>query len=304
MQYLSYYKHNNVSDCYLFKKDKSLKKNFLFVCLFFLLFFIPDGEARGRFNPSLKDEIQMHKQSKKVAILYISTGRYIVFWEPFYQATEKYFLPGIEKKYFLFTDHKHLSLPKNVTSVYIPQEPWPNITLKRYHFFLSQRSKLKEFDYLFFMNGNLIFQNPIGLEVLPSEEQKIMVTQHPSFWKEKIKERLTYDRNPKSKSYVGWDEGGQYFMGGFNGGISSDFLAMSQTIKDWTDVDISNGVMPLWHDESMLNRYMINFMKETHPLILEPNYAVPEGEEKRYPEPIKGILLDKRKMGGHSYLRQ
>ena len=238
---------------------------------------------------------------KDVAVLYISTGRYIVFWDKFYEATEKYFLPDHKKTYFLFTDHTDLKLPDNVVSVYTPQEPWPYITLKRYHFFLGQEKQLEKFNYLFFMNGNLIFQSPIHEEVLPTKEQGIMVTLHPGFWG-KDRSSYTYDTNPKSQAYIAPDEGKYYFMGGFNGGTSKAFLRLSHTIKEWIDVDLKNGVMPLWHDESMLNRYMIDYMKKKAPLILSPEYAVPE-EERALFKMAKGILLNKAKLGGSKWLR-
>lgn len=40
----------------------------------------------------------------KVAVLYICTGKYDVFWKDFYISYEKYFLPDCEKHYYVFTD--------------------------------------------------------------------------------------------------------------------------------------------------------------------------------------------------------
>ena len=40
----------------------------------------------------------------KVAILYIATDKYIVFWEDFYKSYEKYFLNNSEIHYYVFTD--------------------------------------------------------------------------------------------------------------------------------------------------------------------------------------------------------
>ena len=39
---------------------------------------------------------------KKIAILYISTGKYIRFWEDFYNSANKNFLPRHKKTFFLF----------------------------------------------------------------------------------------------------------------------------------------------------------------------------------------------------------
>lgn len=241
------------------------------------------------------------KPSAKIAILYISTGRYIKFWYPFYKATEHHFLPQYDKTYFLFTDHQNLKLPANVVYVPTAHEPWPYITLKRYHFFINQKEKLKDFDYIFFMNGNLLFTTKIGSEVLPTKGQGLMVTIHP--WFRERKELFTYETNPASKAYISPDEGFHYFTGAFNGGTAEAFLEMSETIKEWTDIDLKNKIIPLWHDESMLNRYMIDYMKEKTPLILDYNYVV-EDFIHEVPKEIKGILLYKNNKGELNYLRQ
>ena len=61
-----------------------------------------------------------------IAILYICTGEYVLFWENFYASAEKHLLPDYEKHYFVFTDvaeifmghlpnihlqYQHLTLP-------------------------------------------------------------------------------------------------------------------------------------------------------------------------------------------------
>lgn len=45
--------------------------------------------------------------SPRIGILYIATGRYYVFWEDFYKSAEKYFLPNLEKQYFIFSDYEN-----------------------------------------------------------------------------------------------------------------------------------------------------------------------------------------------------
>ena len=51
------------------------------------------------------------KTQPKTAILYIATGRYIVFWKDFHRACEKFFLPHHEKTYFVFTDNQGFTPP-------------------------------------------------------------------------------------------------------------------------------------------------------------------------------------------------
>lgn len=247
-------------------------------------------------------------ERKKVAILYIATGRYIKFWDGFYQAMEKYFLPNHDKTYFLFTDHEFQKVEKNVIKVKQKQLPWPYITLKRFHFFDGIKKQLKEFDYIYFLNGTMLPVAEIDEEIFPAKEQGIMVTLHPGNWV-RSKLYLPYDRNPKSKSYISDYEGKYYFMGGFNGGTSEAFLKLIDTLKKWTDIDLANKQMPKWHDESMLNKYMDEMLRNGgNPLILLPYYAVPETKKDMLEYKVlfpllKMYILDKTNYGGHNFLR-
>ena len=45
----------------------------------------------------------------KVAVLYIATGKYTVFWPEFYESAEKYLLKDCEVHYFVFTDADDLT---------------------------------------------------------------------------------------------------------------------------------------------------------------------------------------------------
>ena len=60
---------------------------------------------------------------KKVAVLFIATGRYMTFWEEFYAASKQYFLTGHDVHYFLFTDHPEVETGDDVTLVRKPFYP-------------------------------------------------------------------------------------------------------------------------------------------------------------------------------------
>ena len=46
---------------------------------------------------------------KKVAVLYIATGKYVRLWPGFLESAEKYLLKSCEVEYFVFTDVDHLA---------------------------------------------------------------------------------------------------------------------------------------------------------------------------------------------------
>jgi len=53
----------------------------------------------------------------KVGIVTIATGKYDIFIDGLVESCDKYFLPGLEKKYFVFTDSVNIGSPKNVIRV-------------------------------------------------------------------------------------------------------------------------------------------------------------------------------------------
>lgn len=214
---------------------------------------------------------------------------------------EKNFLPGYEKTYFVFTDDTTKKFPSNVVKIYQEQLPWPLITLLRYHFFQKIIPQLQQYDYIYFLNANMMPIRKIGTEIFPSTEQGLAVTKHPGYYRIKNPDLLTYDRNKKSHAYIPYGEGSYYFMGGFNGGRSDSFIQLINTIAKWTNEDLKNGIIARWHDESYLNRYIIDYMKSYIPLILSERYGAAEGYN-HIKDPMI-LILDKNKFGGHNYMR-
>jgi len=141
----------------------------------------------------------------KIAILYICTGKYTIFWEPFHRSCELYLLPDAEKHYFVFTDGRIPSYDERIHRIEQKNLGWPNNTLYRFRMFWGIREQLAHFDYIYFFNANCEFFAPIGIEFLPSAEEGIAVVRHPCFFNS-IPDEMTYDRNPKSKAYISRSE--------------------------------------------------------------------------------------------------
>ena len=64
-----------------------------------------------------------------------------------------------------------------------------------------------------------------------------------------------------------------YCNGGFNGGKTEVFMKMADTIAERVDEDLKNNVVALWHDESHMNRYLID---NPPTLDLDPTYCYAE----------------------------
>ncbi len=238
----------------------------------------------------------------KIAILYIATGKYIIFWEKFFESAEMNFLPGIEKEYFVFTDADPGVITSNGNVTVIPHEQlgWPYDTLMRFHIFSRIEDSLKDFDFIFFFNANMEFVQKIEAdEFLPNgkTDDGLLVTLHPGYHNQQ-KDKFPYERTQvNSKAFIGPSEGTYYFMGGLNGGIATKYLQLILTLKQNTQEDADNGITAIWHDESHLNRYMIG----RNPKILTPDYGYPEG--RNLPFTPKIIIRDKNNYGGHAFLR-
>lgn len=225
----------------------------------------------------------------KVAILYICLGKYTVFWDEFYESFEKYFLPNVEKTYFVFTDNKKLPFSQNKNVCIIPQKNlgWPDNTLQRFSLFVREEKRWKDFDYTFFVNSNFLCVEEItAAEFLPITEE-LVVAEHANVHGKPTSE-FTYDRNPKSLACVKEGEGKYYVMGGLNGGKTKPYMKMIHKLKENVDEDARNGVVALWHDESHLNRFIIG---RTDVKVLPPCYGYPEGKD--YPYKAKFLIREK-----------
>lgn len=232
----------------------------------------------------------------RAAIIYLCMGSYKIFWEDFYSSAEKYFLPAIEKSYFVFTEADEL-LQMNIKRVYTYYQKktgWPYDTLLRFDLITRIQDILESYDLIYFCNANLLFLDRFAENVMDVQKM-VYLTCVP----ENIKsEGFPLERNPKSKAYVPFErECLHYVQGGFFGGPSKEFLKMSRILRDWTAVDIRNGIIPVWHDESMLNA----FLSDRRYKVLPQDIMLPE--ERKGPKTI-AVFRDKSKYGGNISLRE
>lgn len=241
----------------------------------------------------------------KVAILYIGTGRYTIFWDEFYQSCEKNLLRNCEKHYFFFTDSKEFQSNDKITVV--PQENlgWPLITALRYKILNKIKEELKDYDYAFFFNGNMeVIREVKEKELLPTEKEGYIVAPlHSGNKRMKSNYEFEYERNPKSASYIPYGEGEYYFHAGLLGGRIKEFLEMLDVCEKMMDEDLKHNLIPKFHDESVFNKYVL-----TRPHKILSNYYIHPTHGKPFVKlnpKVKIIQRDKSKFkyGGHAYLR-
>ena len=241
----------------------------------------------------------------KIGVLVIALGRYDSFWPELYKSCEKYFLPEWEKQYFVFTDNQNLKYKNkdNVTTFFQKKMGWPWDSMMRFEIFYRRKPMLEKCDYLFFLNINLIVKKEIGEEILPTEKNDwLLVCTHSGYYNKPVN-TFPYDRNPLSTAYIPYNVGKHYAPGGFNGGRSAEFLEFCSVCAKNVRIDMKNNVIALWHDESHLNKYIL----DKNPLIAPINYMYPKNvkwlKESFFSKDIRMELRDKVHYGGHYYLR-
>lgn len=242
------------------------------------------------------------QQTIKVAILYIATGRYTVFWNSFYESAEKFLLTDCEKHYFVFTDRvDDFNTQENVSIFDQKKLGWPYDTLMRFDIFLSIKELLQSYDFIYFFNGNTEFLSTITAnDLLPLSNQENFTLVHQPHMFHLKRKKFTYDRNPKSSAYISYQHGKYYFTGALNGGKSKYFLSMCETLSENIHRDLGEEVIALFHDESHLNHYALD---RTDIKILEPYFT--RGETEYWKKSAKIMFSDKThyRFGGHQYLR-
>ena len=194
------------------------------------------------------------------------------YWEFIAKAIEgakKFFLPDHQVDYFVWTD-----MPTeegfNYGATIFPTEAtsWPMPTLFRYNLFLQQEEKLKEYDYVFYCDIDMVFANYVGDEILG---EGLTAALHPMY---ALRQNFNapYEPNPKSSAYIPFHN--TYYAGGFQGGKSAEFIKAMKEMRRTIDLDFEkNNYIARWNDESHWNKYL----KDNPPSItLSPAYIYPD----------------------------
>lgn len=162
--------------------------------------------------------------------------------------------------------------------------------MRRFEMFLRIREQLEnKMDYLFFFNANMEFLAPVGEDILPTEKDNEMIGALHSWYFDQYKWNYPYERRRLSSAFIPYWIGKHYFQGSLLGGTTSAFLKMCETCNRWIDLDLLNNLIPIWHDESMVNKYFLLYP----PKILDCRYNY--CERRNLPIEKKILYKDKTK---------
>ena len=244
--------------------------------------------ARNHYKLHTDYEDDVFKHSASVGFLIVATGKYDVFVDPLINSIERYVLPNNPKHYHIFTDKPSINLTTpNYTLHKIDHRPFPYPTLHRFHFF-SKYSNLLTQDYLAYIDADTLISSKIGTEILTSRT----VTQHCGY----VNMLGTFESDQASACYVSEASAKNYYGGGFYCLTQDEFINMTNWCKDTIDHEESHGRVPVWHDESAINKYF-TMIEPTR--VLSPSYHYPEDNPRIYESwgesnfPCKILLLNK-----------
>jgi len=253
----------------------------------------------------------------RVAFCWICINEpYWQYAKPMIEGAKNFFLPGHQVDYFLWSDMppEKFSLKKiegknayadgfndaieksgmqAFGATLFPTESvqWPAPTLMRYHMFIQQEEILKDYDYIFFCDVDMMFVGVVGDEILG---KGLTAALHPGY---ATRKELwpPYEPNKNSAAFINRpgkiiNDNGKprfmpmYFAGGFQGGTSREWFKAMHAMKKLIDEDLSKNYVPIWNDETAWNKYLEKTPDDL--VVLHPGYIYPDSLIKEYYEPI------------------
>jgi hypothetical protein len=202
----------------------------------------------------------------KVALCIIATQNYIDFVWPLLESADKYFLSEHDVYYHLFTDYsKPINIAHKIHKV--KHEPWPAMTLKRFHFISS--IDLSFYDYCYYVDADMRFVAPIGDEIFG----ELVGVMHPGY----ARGGGAWETDRASFAFVKKQRRKQYIAGGFQGG--SRYWKMCEALAGYVQLDKMFGKVGTWHDESYWNKVYADYPELF--TILPPSYCMTESPIKQ-----------------------
>lgn len=223
----------------------------------------------------------------KIALFTTATGNYIEFIEPLINSAKKYFFSEKDVTFILFTDrpteldHLKKKYENKLIINTIASAKFPQASMLRcanYIQFIETCQTYKQFDYCYAIDADALFANYINDSILYDS----IAVRHCAY----INTKGTFETNINSACYVPMDYDGPYLGGGFYGGNNFNFYKINYSLNKLIEMDLSNNITPLWHDESALNRY---FYENPPQKILSPAFHYPGWENNTLNPYIKSL---------------
>lgn len=212
---------------------------------------------------------------KKIAVWNIATAGYTQFIPTLHTQVYNGLFKNHDISMFLFTDDVKMFIDQDTKIqsegyyktqtkeglplyVYeIEHNNWPEPSLKRFHYLLNFESILETMDHIMYIDADYAVIGRPKDEVLM--KPGITVVEHLEMLLHKEKKTRYGPTVPnKSQAYIRDDEHMKaYVAGGTHMGTSKEYIEMAKWIKERVDIDTKNNVMATCHDESFVNKYVV-----------------------------------------------
>ncbi|XP_048043380.1 histo-blood group ABO system transferase 2-like [Megalobrama amblycephala] len=226
----------------------------------------------GTFDPTLIDSI--YKQHNlTIATTVFVLGKYTRFLKDFLESAEEHYFVGFRVHYYLFTDQpeavpevkmgeNHLLTVRRVPSM----DRWQDISMGRMEILekLMENELANEADYIFCLDVDTKFYGRWGSESL----SRLVGVIHPWFF-DYPRDQFTYERRPESQAFIPAGEGDYYYTAAAFGGSLADVHHLTKTCREQMNIDATNSIEAIWHEESHLNKY---FLYNKPSKLLSPEY--------------------------------
>ena len=210
----------------------------------------------------------------KTALLVIATGeKYRKYAKTLIESSTTHLF---DHEVILFTDNlisefdRDFCATNKVGVVPTVHKGFPEMTLKRYHIFVAATRVLAAYQYLFYVDADMLFVDKVvESDILSSG---ITATLHPGY----LGSKGTPELRAESTAYCPAIR--EYYCGGFQGGSCNAFLDMAETLRENITADEEAKITAVWHDESHINKYLYD-----HPptRVLSPSFCFPESEYQK-----------------------
>ena len=194
----------------------------------------------------------------------------------FYETFKKHFCPECDRKFIIFTDKPEITDGLDDCLTYKITDPCTDrgwVRFRKFKYLMMAEEKYVDFDYVCYMNGNMICQSDVTLsEVI--DDKKYACVLHPK--NNKPLKAGNRQLHPDTLASFVPNCDICYKQSGWILAESLEFLRMCNTIEGWRHLDKANGNEKhvRMHDEAYYNKYMSMHEHETKHLLAK-NYLCP-----------------------------
>lgn len=200
---------------------------------------------------------------QETLIVYIATGKYSKFLPGFISTLNNFNLGKTIIDVYTDCD---INIP-GVNVINIENQYWPIVVLNKFKYILNSINRHPNVKQVWYFDSKIEFTRefkPKSVEDLitlfPHNSWNNVLTKAGSIQKAWSTYHWNRELNKKSKAYICFDLVNQpYIQSAAFGGPINLMKEMCLKIEGWIKSDLMHCIIPMWHDETYLNKYAVLF---------------------------------------------